>query len=215
MTLGADTEQETTEVPEDPLEGEGSVFVWYRYVPSSGNDEGLDGTSESKLALGKVCRISFIPIRNEADSGPCMQTMRSVDVLGTSRWASIVRGWGELAFVRNVSLANRAAHIVDRRLFVDNRPGAIVRTSPKTTEHRPIVIVIASATRRPFSKYSSPVYLLRECGLGSLVALFFLEQTMKRSLPVSFLASTLASMDHKTLACSAWSPTKRRKRWPR
>ena len=40
-----------------PLEGEGSVFIYYQYVPSSGNDEVLqvDETSESIFALGKVC----------------------------------------------------------------------------------------------------------------------------------------------------------------
>jgi len=146
MSLGADTEQETTEVSEDPLEREGSVFVWYRYAPSSGNDEGLDGTFEPMLALG--------------------QTTGSVDVLGTSRWGSIVRGWGDLAFVRNVSLANRAAHIIDRRLFVNDQPGAIVRTSPKTTEHRPIVIVVPSSTGRPFDDEALVARILSCIDLG-------------------------------------------------
>ena len=171
MSLDDDTKQETMEVPEDPLE-EGSVLVWYRYVPSNGNDEGLDGTSESMLVLGKVRRVYLVSIWNKADPGPCIQATRSVDVPGTSRWASIVRGWGDLGFVRSVSLPNRAAHIIDCRLFVNDRPGAIVRTSPKTTEHRPIVIVIASSTGRSFGKYSFPVYLLWECGFDSLVALF-------------------------------------------
>ena len=94
-------------------------------------------------------------------------------MLDTARWASIFRGWGDLAFVRNVSLANRAAHIIDPRLFVNDQPGAIVRTSPKSTEHRPIVVVITSTTGRPFGKYSSPVCLLRRCGWDSLLALFF------------------------------------------
>lgn len=80
-----------------------------------------------------------------------------VDVLGTSRWASTVRGWGDFAFVRDVSLANRAAHVIDHRLFANDGPEAIVRTGLSTTEHRPIVIVIASATGRPFGMHSSPV----------------------------------------------------------
>ncbi|KAI9463133.1 hypothetical protein HD554DRAFT_2124834 [Boletus coccyginus] len=75
---------------------------------------------------------------------------KRVDVLGTSRWVSTVQGWGDFAFVRNVSLANRAAHVIDHRLFANGRPGAIVRTGLSTTEHRPIVIVIASVTGRPF-----------------------------------------------------------------
>ena len=53
MSLGADTEQETTAVSKRPLEGEGWVLVHYQYS-SSGNDEVLDETSESVLALGKV-----------------------------------------------------------------------------------------------------------------------------------------------------------------
>ena len=94
-------------------------------------------------------------------------------MLGTARWESIVRGWGDLALVLTVSLANRATDIIDHRLLVNDRPWAIVRTSPKTTEQRPIVIVIASTTRQPFGKHSSPVYLLRKCRWDSLVALFF------------------------------------------
>jgi hypothetical protein len=125
--------------------------------------------------------------RVHADSGPCMQVTRSVDVLGTARWASIVRGWGDLAFVRNVSLANRAAHIIDHRLFVNDRPGAIVRTSPKTTEHRPIVIVIASTSGRPFGECSSPVYFLRRCGGDSLVALFLWNRRRSARRPYPFL----------------------------
>ena len=125
-----------------------------------------------------------MPIWKEVDSGPCMQATRSIDVLDTARWASIFRGWGDLAFVRNVSLANRAAHIIDPRLFVNDQPGAIVRTSPKTTERRPIVIVIASTAGRPFGKYSSPVYLLRR---DSLAALFFLNRRRSPRCPYPFL----------------------------
>jgi hypothetical protein len=59
-SLCADTEQETTEVLESPLEGEGSVLVWYQYAPPSGNDEVLDETSESILALSKVRTDGYI-----------------------------------------------------------------------------------------------------------------------------------------------------------
>ncbi|KAI9463135.1 hypothetical protein HD554DRAFT_2124847 [Boletus coccyginus] len=85
-----------------------------------------------------------------------------VDVLGTSRWVSTVRGWGDFTFVRNVSLANRAAHVIDHRLFANDRPGTIVRTGLSTTEHRPIVIVIASVTGRPFD-YDALVACILSC----------------------------------------------------
>lgn len=54
MNLGTDTEHEAAAASARPLEDEGSVLVHYQYAPSSGNDEVLDETSESILALSKV-----------------------------------------------------------------------------------------------------------------------------------------------------------------
>ena len=89
-------------------------------------------------------------MQNEADSVPCMQTTWRLDVLGTSRWASIVQGWGDLAFTRNITLANRASHVIDHRLLDNCPPGAIICTSSSAMKHRLVVIVIASITGRPF-----------------------------------------------------------------
>ncbi|KAN0073604.1 hypothetical protein V8E55_012211 [Tylopilus felleus] len=74
-----------------------------------------------------------------------------IDVLCTSRQAAIVTGWGEVTLIRNMSLANRVAHVIDDRLFIV-RPQTIVRTDSSATAHRPIVVVIASATWWPFDE---------------------------------------------------------------
>ncbi|KAF8547210.1 hypothetical protein OG21DRAFT_1517570 [Imleria badia] len=107
-----------------------SGFVDHRHAPSSGSDEVHDEAPVSKLALAK--------------------TTWRVDVLGTSRRASIVRGWGNLPFVRTISLANRASHVIDHQLFVNDRPAAFVRTGSSSTADRPVMIVIAGTTGRPF-----------------------------------------------------------------
>lgn len=74
--------------------------------------------------------------------GTCLILERVLQTTGTS----IVRGWGELAFARHVSLPNKVGHVIAHGLLDDDQPGAIVRT----TEHRTIVIVIAGASGRPF-----------------------------------------------------------------
>ncbi|KAF8129957.1 hypothetical protein EV363DRAFT_1337103, partial [Boletus edulis] len=112
--------KQETEWPDDPLNGVESVIVCYYAL--------LDETAI--LALAK--------------------TAWRIDVLGASRWPSIVRGWSDLAFVRHTCLADRVAHITDHRLFVDDRAGAIVRANSSATVQRPIVITIARATGRPF-----------------------------------------------------------------
>ncbi|KAG6371815.1 hypothetical protein JVT61DRAFT_9176 [Boletus reticuloceps] len=112
--------EQETEWPDNPLNGVESVLVCY-YAP-------LDETAV--LALAK--------------------TAWRIDVLGASRWPSIVRGWSNLAFVRHMCLADRVAHIIDHRLFVDDRAGAIVRTNSSGTVQRPIVIAIARAIGRLF-----------------------------------------------------------------
>ncbi|KAI9458303.1 hypothetical protein HD554DRAFT_2140141, partial [Boletus coccyginus] len=122
-SLSEDTEQGLMEGSDGQLEGAGSVLVHYQCV--------------SMFALAKL-------ISN------CVWTAWRVDALGTSRWASTIQGWGDFAFVRNVSLTIRAAQVIDHRLFTNDRPGAIVRTGLSTTEYRLVVIVIASVTGRPF-----------------------------------------------------------------
>lgn len=87
-------------------------------------------------------------------------------MLGTSRWPSIIQGWGDLAFVRNVSFANRAAHVID------HLPGAIIRTVSSITEPRPIVILMANESGRLFGMYISCCTYWGRVGFGSLVVHF-------------------------------------------
>ncbi|KAH0835510.1 hypothetical protein J3R83DRAFT_9188 [Lanmaoa asiatica] len=132
MSLSDDTEQETTEVSEDPPEGAGSVVICYQYAPYSGTDQVLDETLESTLALARLIIDYMCRRRDGHPSFEVGVTLCSLETCPSQTEQHIV---------------------IDHRLFVDDHhdlPGAIVRTGPSATERRPIVIMIAKASGRSF-----------------------------------------------------------------